>query len=250
MSSHILFVFEGEKTEQNITNSLSKFFIQEPDKALIRASYGSNIYKLWKELKKDLDQDLLELLKIEIRKRDKISEHDQAILDIDDSDTISDIYLFFDYDCHCGNADDNKLSEMLSIFNDSMDQGLLCISYPMVESIKHSLLNNNNTPKTHPITDLTKYKSFVNQITNADIRYQNWGLYDLKIWQEIIEINLQRANFLVDDLWDLPTTPIGQEILFEAQLSKHVPNNEVAVISAFPMMLHDYYGSKLIDTLT
>jgi len=35
------------KTEQNITDSLSKYFVQETENTLIRASYGFNIYKLY-----------------------------------------------------------------------------------------------------------------------------------------------------------------------------------------------------------
>ena len=129
-----------------------------------------------------------------------------------------------------------------------MAHGLLCISYPMVESIKHQT-DNNPIQKLHSISELTNYKSYVNQSGNANVRYQNWALYDLNIWSEIINVNLHRANLLVEERLRLPSRPLEQEAIFNAQLAQHIPSEQIAIISSFPLMLHQYYGKKLFERI-
>jgi hypothetical protein len=252
MSSITLFIFEGKGTEQNITANLCKYFINEKDKTLIKASYGFNIYKLFEELENDKALDIYELIVEELEKRPVISESDQLVLDIEDSENISDIYLFFDYDCHCTNANDKKLEIMLNRFNDAQGDGLLCISYPMVESIRHQK-SAIYSYETYPTSDLPNYKTWVTlQIREGelDIQYQNWGLYTLSIWKDIINVNLARANQLTLGLSKAPNNPLVQLDIFHSQQEKHIPKNEVAVLSSFPLMLHDFYGDELTSKLT
>jgi len=251
MSNFVLFIFEGLKTEQNITNNLCDFFINDGTKKLLKASYGFTIYKLYKELGKDPDLDVYELIVEQINKRAKISTSDQEVLNIEDSENISDIYLFFDYDCHCSNADDNKLLHMLNRFSDPQSTGLLCISYPMIEAIRHQESKEYSYP-LHSTNDLVNYKSWVNQQVrdnNFNPQYNNWGAYTLPIWKEIIQINLARANQLTNGSLTLPDTPTEQLNIFSSQLTKHIPNEEVAVLSSFPLMLHTFYGDKLNNKL-
>ena len=82
-------------------------------------------------------------------------------------------------------------------------------------------------------------------MVNCDERYFNWGVYDHEIWADIIDVNLRRANLLIEGNDSLPDYPIEQPALFNAQLDHHIePNQMVAVISAFPLMLLEYYGSQ------
>ena len=43
MTEHILFVFEGEKTENQIANNLLSFFIKEEDKVVVKSAYKTDI---------------------------------------------------------------------------------------------------------------------------------------------------------------------------------------------------------------
>ena len=244
MSSYVLCIFEGVRTEQNITNSLTKYFIKDTKKAVLKASFGFNIYQLFQKIKEDEFFEVYEIIVEEIKKRGRISSDDQAVLDIQDFNEISDIYLFFDYDCHCSNADDNKLKEMLEIFDNSQERGKLCISYPMVESIRH-IKKREFHELTHPITDLRNYKSIVNNDLDIDRKYFNWGDYDAQIWKDIIIVNLARGFYLTNDEMVFPQEQIEQINIFEKQILKHIPNSMICVLSSFPFMLHDFYGVGL-----
>lgn len=276
MSNIVLFIFEGAKTEPLITQNLSQFFINEPNKTLLKASYGFNIYKLYEALEEEPGLDVHGVVVEELERRESrakldpkqrpLSELDRAVMAIDDPDEISDIYLFFDYDCHCSNANDEKLEKLLARFNDSQEDGLLCISYPMVEAIRHQK-GEHYTYETHTTKALNGYKKWVNQgIKDGELdgKYQNWGLYTLPIWRDITSVNIQRAKQLTSD--DVETISGGahnsgsslsisgdvipSELIFDKQKEKHIPHQEVAVLSAFPLMLHYHYGDKLTELFT
>ncbi len=254
MSNYTLFIFEGLKTEQNIAENLAKYFVSDTSNTLLLASYGQSIYHLYAALSKDDGLDLLGLVCEQLRKRPKPQHDDATILTLEGRDAVTDIYLFFDYDPHITNASDHKLDDMLALFDDSMDNGQLCISYPMVEALRH-LPAGDTFDLTHPTNDLRNYKSWLNQkdssgnFCHLEACFHNWGLYERAHWSEIIRVNLYRANSLVNDHAVLPDNQISQTDIFIAQQNKHLPN-AVRVLSAFPLMLHNYYGTKLNEKLT
>ena len=51
-------------------------------------------------------------------------------------------------------------------------------------------------------------------------------------------------NYLVNDVFDFPANTEPQSSIFSMQLEKHVNHKcpEVAVLSAFPIYVLDYYG--------
>ena len=127
MASNILFVFEGERTEKQIANNLSKYFIVE--NSIIHCAYCSDIYLLHKEISEDTDLDTFALLKDKPSNKDILSSYQR--------NEFAEIYMFFDYDGHATMADDEKIKEVLSFFDEETTSGKLYISYPMVESLKH-----------------------------------------------------------------------------------------------------------------
>ncbi|EOG3606819.1 hypothetical protein, partial [Staphylococcus epidermidis] len=62
MTERILFVFEGEKTEKTITDSLLKNFI-ENDKRVVISSFKTDIYALYKLMSEDEDLDVFAVMK-------------------------------------------------------------------------------------------------------------------------------------------------------------------------------------------
>ncbi len=251
MSNVVLFIFEGVKTEQNITDNLIKYFIKDDSSSLVRASFGFNIYELYKKLHEDEGLDLYGIIVEELKKRQKQTKFDKEVININDPEQISDIFLFFDYDCHCHNADDKKLERMLAIFNNSQENGLLHISYPMVESIRHQR-GVEFTSELHSTKDLVNYKSWINQQAdsgNLSDRYYNWGAYTLPVWSEIVTTHLMRANHLVACNASIPPVPLQPLDIFSSQKQKYIPDEKVAVINAFPCMLHEFYGEQLVQKL-
>jgi len=255
MSSIVLFIFEGEKTEVNITDSLSRHFVNEPDKTLIKASYRHNVYQLHKEMADDNGLDItgliIEALEERALRGDKLSESERELLAIADPDLISDVYLFFDYDEHCSNASDDKLMAQLAHFDSAQENGLLCVSYPMAEAIKQIKPTQNQPEQTAellPLAQFNGYKKWLNAQIKQGVfsaRYQNWGEYSAEVWREIIDITLQRANLLVNNRFALAFEPFAPSSIFDQQQTKYLPYQEIAVLSAFPLMLLDYYGREL-----
>ena len=250
MSSYTLFIFEGT-TERNVVDSLKGCFFDNSGNSIVYASYGHNIYQLCSELSEDEGLDTYSVLCEAIARRE---DSNDDILDIPQH-KISDIYLFFDYDPHTTNAGDQKLVSMLEKFNNSQESGKLFVSYPMLEAIRH-VPELNYGLISFPIDQLKDYKKYLkardeNQILKNVMEYFfNWGLYSKDTWIELIKINLVRANILVNQRIELPENYIEQLNVFESQKLHYIkPLKHVAVISAFPLMLLEYYGANLLTTL-
>lgn len=128
MPNKILFVFEGDKTEEQIITSLQKYFVNE--NTSIKCIYGAEIYQIYREIKNDEDLDTFNLLK------ERSQKNQEELKDFIRED-FAEIYLFFDYDGHSSMANDKKILELLDFFKEETDKGKLYLSYPMVESLKH-----------------------------------------------------------------------------------------------------------------
>ena len=244
MSKHVLFIFEGEKAEPQILENLKAHFFSRSDKVIIHTVYGTVIYGLWKELKEDVfgELNLLDLL----RERHC---HNIEVLNGLDIDDISQIYLFFDYDGHTTNAADYKLDEMLKMFCDETDKGKLFISYPMVEALKdlHSSeqFEANFAPAKNK--DNKRYKKKVNKDATI-IKHIN----EIKLsgWEFITTENLKKANFIINDVYTSTSELFEPFEIFDCQLKKYIePENKVAVLSAFPLFLRDYFGYEKLGEI-
>lgn len=241
MSDITLFIFEGQKTEGQVVDALVKQFPVFDATSTARAVYCGDIYQLYGQLEKDEFLDVIEL----VRERNPINE---SILDGIQRDDISQIVLFFDYDGHIPNASDQKITELLACFNAETENGELYISYPMVEAIKHvqpSVCFSDERIKIEGLSGkkpgITGYKKHVGEIPDAT--YRNFTTWTKNCCFYIIQEHLKKANALVKGNFIYPSNLISQTEIFEKQVEKHIaPNGEVAVLSAFPLFLLDYYG--------
>jgi hypothetical protein len=236
-NNYILMIFEGKTTEPLIYNNLNKYFLNENDNTTIKAVYGTVIYQLYKDFfpegELDEDLDLFPLIK------ENIQSIDGNELNNITREEVSQIYLFFDYDGHATNADDEKLQNMLQLFNNETEKGKLFISYPMVEAIKH--LKDNVNFKDVIVESNKEYKNLVSQNCNYNLK----GLSSLnqENWSLIISEHCKKANFIVNDNFEFPQNIIEQIRIFLCQKEKYIEKEKkVSVLSAFPMFLLDYYG--------
>ena len=240
---YILFIFEGKKTEPLIFENLKKYFLEKKESKItqdIIISYGTVIYRLYKEFFIDdiLDEDL-DLVTIL-----KPTNKDANIVT---RGSVSEIYLFFDYDNHASNADDSKLFKMLDLFNNETEKGKLFISYPMVEALQHIKSDidfKNIVAKCEKI-----YKQEVK--ANCNHEFLHFNDYSINIWNYLIKEHIKKANFIVNDKYEYNNEIIEQLLIFENQKEKYIKkNNKVAVLSSFPLFLLNYYGlDKLIYLL-
>jgi hypothetical protein len=243
MSSIILLIFEGEKTEPMIFDNIRKLFFNESSPIVI-ATFKAEIYQLWKEINNDEYLDTIELLK------EKGNSHLQEIT----RDQIAEIHLFFDHDAH-SHLDTMKPQEynklirtMIHTFNNEQEQGKLWISYPMVEALKHGK-KDAGLCFEHCIVDISKnneYKELIGKISDyLDIRK-----FKDTDWYYFIALNAQKIYCLINGVYKVPTyqeiKDLEQNIIHEKQVERFIiPEGKVVVLSAFPAFLLYYFGEEM-----
>lgn len=234
MSNNILFIFEGGRAEEQIVSNLQKFFVNE--NTIIKCVFGGEIYQIYKKIVEDSDLDTFNLIK-------ERNSETQDILSGYNRNDFAEIYMFFDYDGHSDKADDIKLKELIDFFKEETDKGKLYVSYPMVEALKHICDYETFKDLSVKCKDNIGYKNIVHQTTLNKLSQIN--NYDLDTWKNLIIVHLKKANFISYDKFELPNDLISQFIIFSKQLEKYInPYSIVAVLSAFPIFLHDYYGNE------
>ena len=256
----ILFIFEGASTEDKFVKKLEQNFLG--DRHAIKCVFDAEIYQLYRAIKNEgnFAIDIISLLK------ERRTENAEVLKDYN-RDSFAYIYLFFDYDAHATWADDEKIKEMLLFFNDETNEGKLYISYPMVEAMRHFKdietfktltvkCKRSNCPYIDTCTDKDvclnepHYKTFVP--TDSRPQLSNINSYTKAVWIELMSAHLCKANYLINDIFKLPTSLISQEDIFSKQLEKYINHKcpQVAVLSAFPFYVLDYFGpSRLMEKL-
>ena len=234
----ILFIFEGEKTEHVIYQSLQKYFLNEKKNSIICPTFNAEIYQLYAKLKlSDFG------IESEINLVEELRSKNSDILQGIEQRHITEMYLFFDYDGHATNASDEKIKEMLDYFDNETENGKLYISYPMVEAIKHIKTGVNFQTTVVDAKKNVNYKSLASQ--NCDHIFNQIKKLELTHWAVIIHGHCSKLNFVTTDDYVFPKCTFEQLEVFEAQLEKYItPTNTIAVLSAFPILLLDYYGAK------
>lgn len=173
-------------------------------------------------------------------------------------DEFSEIYLFFDYDIKKPDeynkdslkTQNEKIKEMLELFDNETEKGKLYINYPMVESIRYF-------KKELPDEDYYTYtinlfigKEFKRKAHNSS-HYKNLDFITSKDknqqsnWKHIIDLNIKKANYICSGLNELPSkkATINQKTIFEKQLSKYAySKNKIAILNSFPLFLYEYFN--------
>lgn len=223
-------VFEGEVTETTIFNNLIQFFLNDIKNTIVYGIFGSDIYNLYHTLKVDEDLDLFSLIKEQTPELSGISR-----------DKVPQIFLFFDFDGHAPSANDEKIEEMLSFFDNETEYGKLYLSYPMVEAIKHLKAGTHFKDVIVPARDKVGYKELVS--CSGDGCYQNLANLNKVHWDEIINEHCRKLGFIMNGTFEFPETDVEQNKIFAEQKAKYLDKDgTVAVLSSFPIYLADYYG--------
>lgn len=255
-----LFIFEGARSEEILVRKLEQKFLD--NRHAIKCVFDAEIYQLYESVKDEgpFQLDIVSLL------RERTSENAEILKEYT-RDSFAYVYLFFDYDAHSTLANDEKIKEMLSYFDNETENGKLYISYPMVEAIRHykdlesfkgltvkckrrNCPYSDNCPDKEDCINEPHYKHLV--ACDSRPQLSNINSYTKQVWQMLISAHLCKANYLVNEKFDLPDSLISQEDIFSKQLEKHIMHKcpEVAVLSAFPLYVLDYFGCcRLIEKL-
>lgn len=241
MAEVILFVFEGDRTEKTISDTMMKHFMDKETRVII-SSFKTDIYTLYKEVKADDDMDIVYLLQ---KRNENLKQYRRS--------SFSQVYLFFDYDGHSHVACDNKISELLSFFDEETDNGKLFISYPMVESLKcisSSYEIEEFCDHSVPIDSLSGFKKYASEYACRSLIHFN--LYSIDTWNKVIRMHCTKANNIVRNVMSFPINQITQIEIFENQKEKFInKSREVSILSSFPLMLMHFFGyQKLYEDVS
>lgn len=282
----ILFIFEGKNDEPRLYKTLKEIFHFELKEEEIIHYYCNNIFSLYDTLKsysEDVLDDSVDL--VNVLKEDAI-KHKKSNTELDKikySSEISEIFLFFDYDLR-KQDEKNKLTieeqnaKILELFNyfengslDSERNGIkLYINYPMIESYRFFKKELPDEDFHNYTFDLLSEKSF-KQIVSEESFYQNlkYLCFDIKKsgevkspndeerikkikqnWLYLKDLNIKKAHFICTDDYSIPESKktINQQTIFDKQIEKYVkPNNEVAILNAFPLFWFEYIDENKLD---
>lgn len=282
----ILFIFEGKNDEPRLYKTLKEIFHFELKEEEIIHYYCNNIFSLYDTLKsysEDVLDDSVDL--VNVLKEDAI-KHKKANTELDKikySSEISEIFLFFDYDLR-KQDEKNKLTieeqnaKILELFNyfengslDSERNGIkLYINYPMIESYRFFKKELPDEDFKNYTFDLLSEKSF-KQIVSEESFYQNlkYLCFDIKKsgevkspndeerikkikqnWLYLKDLNIKKAHFICADDYSIPESKntINQQTIFDKQIEKYVkPNNEVAILNAFPLFWFEYIDENKLN---
>lgn len=244
----ILFVFEGDKVEPKIFESIENLHFGAEKIQIIK--YGSDLPTLYAELRKN-EYDLFSFLTL---KEYGIQAPEGKRLDT----LFSQVFLFFDYDFQnrMGVEPLNEiLGEMLEFFDDETENGKLYINYPMVESLKYTKeLPDENYWRyevSRQVCVEHRFKRESESFAFADakgFRFLNVRKHDnaelRNTWKMLIHQNVCKANYIISGDNSIPSdkADVNQKVLFAAQVSKYVTAKEsVAILNSFPLFLYEYF---------
>lgn len=252
----ILFVFEGKKREITLFKTLEELYFKNEGDERILCSFCNNIYNLYERVF-ETGEDIVSVVKSQLPRSDKSNWCELNVSDF------SQVFLFFDYDCHDPSASNDKLKKMLEFFDNETENGKLYISYPMIEAIRYTkeLPDKNFHLYTVPISSCIDFKDVANRFSfyksldfisframkKSGVAHipneqrlekvkQNWTLLNKQ--------HLTKANYICLGKNEMPKNKIdvSQSNVFKKQIEKYiVPENSIAVLCAFPLFLYDYF---------
>lgn len=255
-----LFIFEGAKTEEKLVNKLEQNFLG--DRHAIKCVFEAEVYQLYESIN---DEGPFQLDIVSVLKERTSGNADE--LKYYTRDSFAYVYLFFDYDAHSTLADDEKIKVMLSFFDNETENGKLYISYPMVEAIRHykdmesfkELTVKCKRDKCPFIVECADKDTCLNEphyktvVSSESLpQLSNLNGYTKTVWQNLIMAHLCKMNYLVNGRFEFPNDICPQSVIFSKQIEKHISQRcpTVAVLSAIPVYVLDYYGcSRLLEKL-
>ena len=228
----ILFVFEGRKREPALFRTIEHLYF--PHSGSIICSYENNIYNLFKEMSEnEFQMDIASLL------HEKWAGTDQDPFgDSRKTSDFSEVFLFFDYDCHHQNKGrmttleewNSQIRDMLNFFSDETGNGKLYVNYPMVESIRYTkklpdplfhtyVISIDEIPRFKKIAaDFSFYKN-LDQIcfgitSKKALKVPDQSTFTVvkTHWRLLVEQNAKKANFICSGINEYPKnkSEIGQ----------------------------------------
>lgn len=256
MNKQILVILEGKKPDLAIINKISTLLNLELSVQII---FGANIYELYRSIYDD-EFTKIEDLSFGINTFDLIKEsdsetfknHNYAILQNYTAQDFAFIYLFFDFDPWSA----TKLrplpiiKNMLNLFNEPTEQGKLYINYPSIESFNHITDNFQDLYYQYQAGG-DSYKKVAGSYSTEFKQYSQIKKINCRNLLELIQLHLQKANFICNNDFVLPNdiTEIEQVDIFDKQFIFYSQEQKTYVLSSIPIFLFEMYGFEKLRFL-
>lgn len=189
----VLFLLEGDKAERKILTIIKKHY---PDVLADFYVVGSNLFDLDNHMKNTLGEDWLTEDSSIISTLVHMVSLSGVTQDIRiDVDSFTDVFLIFDYEKSGTSFSASRLMQMQKVFSDSTKNGLLLLSYPMVEAYRHlkSIPDEDYLYRSYDPAQGEHYKTVVGRET----KFANLNKYDKALIDYIFMINKQKLDYYV-----------------------------------------------------
>lgn len=266
----VLIIVEGEVTEPEIFRRTLKYFNENSTSDYY--TFGTSVLKLFVEVKKitddfkyvddvDTKNILISLLKRKLNKarqkfsQKKIDVNKFASIEEDYNEKMEllerdfhEIFLVFDREPHVKSISCEKIEKIQQVFSNSTNNGLLLLSYPMVEAIKDissKWIVKYFLDKVSLVNfDKNKYKRKRSRLENKNTgkpisRFNSWKM---KEFYYVSYFNIRKTLFLgktskrkfYSDRFDIGV--VLQNVL-KKQNSLVIRKKSVYSLSTIPMIL-------------
>lgn len=191
----VLFLLEGDKAERKILTIIKKYY---PDVLADFYVVGSNLFDLDNHMKNTLGEDWLTEDSSIISTLVHMVSLSGVMRDTKiDVDSFTDVFLIFDYEISGTSFSASRLMQMQKVFSDSTKNGLLLLSYPMVEAYRHlkSIPDDDYLYRAYDPAQEEHYKTVVGRETG----FANLNKYDKVLIDYIFTVNKQKLEYYVSD---------------------------------------------------
>ena len=145
----------------------------------------------------------------------------------------SDIYLVFDYERQYSNFSDIGLEHMMSFFNNSTENGLLFINYPMVESYKHikDFPDYDYLTRKCNFADIKEYKKTVGEYS----AFNHLTCLDSSFFKEVVKYNLCKCSLITKKI-----SQSNYEMIYDNGQVRNITNELIYQIASEYWFKMDY----------
>lgn len=244
--ANILFLFEGAVRESQYYKVIEKSLGGMIKSKVNFYCYKTNIYVLYDEINRDTSLDILDLVREKARNDADIESYEML-----SNTKFGEIYLIFDLDPQDSRYNEQKIKDMLKLFNNETEHGKLYINYPMVESFKHfrTIPDYEYNKYKVKVEDCITYKRDVARLTCInDYRKISKEQY---FW--IVNQNLEKANWLINKRkscdFGMYRDTLTQNNIYELQKEEINNNLELYVLNSFCLWPLDYFSKDFFDNV-
>ena len=225
---NILLLVEGRKREVQLFKKMLEAFPEigiSPENII---SFETNIWVLYGKLIKEFGQDWY------TQGIDFLTFLQNPSIGMNlNGKAFSDIYLVFDYERQDSNFSDIGLEHMMSFFNNSTENGLLFINYPMVESYKHikDFPDNDYLTRKCNFADIKEYKKTVGEYS----AFNHLTCLDSSFFKEVVKYNLCKCSLITKKI-----SQSNYEMIYDNGQVRNITNELIYQIASEYWFKMDY----------